>query len=122
MVYYIISFLLIVALGFWVVKLMREKRESEKEVVLVEREKDDYVVLGRGLAEYNLKLQEKKQEAKNKILEMLNGKRKVSNQDVVKMLGISSMSVVRYLDELEKEGKVKQIGKTGKKVFYQAIN
>ncbi len=99
-------------------RLYEKNKIIEREVVLVEKEKDEYAQLGRGLAQYNQKLQEKKEEAKNKILEMVAAQARISNHDVAKSLEVSSMSAVRYLDELEKEGKIKQVGKTGKKVFY----
>jgi len=127
MIYYVILILLVVVLVFWIAKLLQEKRESEKEVVLVEREKDDFEKLGSGLVEYNLKLQEKKQEAKNKILEMFSVKQgkgeqvKLSSIEVCKSLGISSSSTARYCDDLEKEGNVKQVGRFGKTVYYQKI-
>jgi len=118
MVYYIFLVLLVVALGFWVIKLVREKKEFEKEVVLVEKEKEDYVALGSGLVEYNQKLHAKRELAKTKILEMFETKTKISNREVAKILGISITTTRRYLDDLESEKKIKQVGKTGKKVIY----
>ncbi len=37
------------------------------------------------------------------------------------MSGISEATATRYLEELEKEGKIKQVGKTGAHVFYEKI-
>ena len=37
----------------------------------------------------------------------------ISNSEIRKALGVSSRTAVRYLDELEKEGKVEQVGKIG---------
>jgi predicted HTH transcriptional regulator len=74
-----------------------------------------------GLEEYNKKTQEKKEQAKQKILEFFKNKNKISNKDVVSLLNISTATAVRYLDELEKEGKVKQVGETGKYVFYSIV-
>lgn len=37
------------------------------------------------------------------------------------MLGISDATAERYLNELEKEGKVRQVGGTGSGVFYEKI-
>ena len=94
-------------------------KNNENEVVLAEKEKDEYAELGRGLAEYNAKLQEKKDKSKAKILEIFGGgKSQISHKDISKALGFSRTSVVRYLDELEKEGKVKQVGKVGQNVAY----
>jgi len=38
---------------------------------------------------------------------------------VENLLLVSDATATRYLDELEKEGKIKQVGKTGKGVFYE---
>jgi Fic family protein len=46
-------------------------------------------------------------------------KNTIANNEVEKLLGVSDASATRYLDELEKQGKVEQIGKTGKHVKYQ---
>ena len=43
----------------------------------------------------------------------------LSNTDIRAALGVSSRTAVRYLDELEKEGKVEQVGKVGHSVTYR---
>jgi len=43
---------------------------------------------------------------------------KVTNDDVEKMLSVSNATAERYLDELEKDGKLVQHGTTGQNVFY----
>lgn len=63
----------------------------------------------------------KKEENKGKILEMLKDKNKITNNDVEKMLGVSDATATRYLDELEKEGKIRQVGRRGRGVFYEII-
>jgi len=74
----------------------------------------------------NLKLanetrQEKKREKINKILEIFSERKEISNDEVEKLLHISDATVTRYLEILEKEGKIKQVGKTGKGVKYERI-
>jgi len=61
-----------------------------------------------------------KQKIKNKekILEFMRDNEKVVNNDIEKLLTVSDSTATRYLDQLEKEGKIKQIGKTGKAVYY----
>ena len=120
MIYYIILVLAVVALASWVAKLYKDKKESDREVGLVENEKNECVALGQGLAQYNQKLQEKKNQVKEKILELFKTKSEISNHDVAEKLNISRASAFRYLDELEKEGKLKQVGETGAKVVYRA--
>ena len=116
-VYYILI-LGIVGLAVLAGWLWKLKKENEEELARVEKEKDEYEKLGQGLAEYNQKLQEKKAKAKEKILEIFGKKTRVSNKDVAKALDISSATARRYFDELEREGKVKQVGKVGKNVYY----
>ncbi len=60
-----------------------------------------------------------KETHKQGILAMLQEKPEISNSDIRKALGVSSRTVVRYLDELEKEGKVEQVGKIGNAVTYR---
>ena len=55
----------------------------------------------------------------NKILELLNQKTKITNNDVEKLLEVSDATATRYLDELEKSGKIKQIQSTGRGVYYK---
>ena len=60
----------------------------------------------------------KKLENKSKILDFLKENEKVTNNDVEKLTGVSNATAERYLDELEKEGKLQQLGKIGPSVFY----
>ena len=60
----------------------------------------------------------KKAENKDRILEFLKEKERVTNNDIEKLIGVSDATATRYLDELEKEQKVRQIGTTGKYVYY----
>lgn len=45
----------------------------------------------------------------------------VTNDEVEKLLHVSDATATRYLNALEKEGKIKQVGKTGKGVHYVRI-
>ena len=44
----------------------------------------------------------------------------VSNEEIRKHLGVSRRTVVRYLDMLEREGKVEQVGDIGRGVIYRS--
>ena len=48
-------------------------------------------------------------------------KSKITNDEVEKFLHVSDATATRYLSQLEKEGKIKQSGKTGKGVSYSRI-
>jgi len=95
-----------------------DKVEGVREAAALEREKEECLKMGEGLAEYNEKVQEKKEKIMAQILEMAKGGAKVSNREVAKKLGVARTSALRYLDELEKQGKLKQVGKTGVSVIY----
>jgi len=61
---------------------------------------------------------EKKAENKNKILTFVQEHGKIQNNDIEKLAGVSNATAERYLDELEKEGKLTQHGSIGQGVFY----
>jgi predicted HTH transcriptional regulator len=68
---------------------------------------------------YRDKQQKQKGENKEKILQELQSKNKITNNDIEKLLNVSDATATRYLEELEKENKIEQIGKTGRSVYYQ---
>jgi len=117
----VILILIIFGLGMWVWKLRNEKFEQEGEALMEQKEKDEYIEMGKGLAEYNQMVQEKREKAKAKILEMFGKSNRLSCSGAAKELHISNASARRYFDDLEAENKVKQVGKTGKNVFYSKI-
>ncbi|MDP2665332.1 MAG: DUF977 family protein [bacterium] len=64
------------------------------------------------------KQMEQKTGNKQKILEFVQANEKIQNNDVEKLAGVSNATAERYLDELEKEGKLTQHGTIGQSVFY----
>lgn len=73
-------------------------------------------------AEPKSKQTEHKESEKQAILVLMQtGNEPLTNEYVRQMLGISEATATRYFDELEREGKVKQVGKTGAHVFYEKI-
>lgn len=60
----------------------------------------------------------RKTKNKQKILEFIQANGKTQNNDVEKLVGVSNATAERYLDELEKEGKLTQHGTIGQNVFY----
>lgn len=65
--------------------------------------------------------QKKKEENLQKIRELFNTRERLANNDIENLLGVSDATVTRYLDELEKEGYIRQVGKTGKFVYYERV-
>ncbi|PIR46582.1 MAG: hypothetical protein COV07_03565 [Candidatus Vogelbacteria bacterium CG10_big_fil_rev_8_21_14_0_10_45_14] len=70
---------------------------------------------------FNDEQTENKENNKRKILELLNTKHQITNNDVENSLEVSDATAERYLNELEKEGKVKQVDRTGKHVYYEKV-
>jgi Fic family protein len=109
----IIAGIIAVALGYWFGKKHSPKMANESEG----EEKS---------GEKKISLIEKHGEEKKRNLEailglMESGNQPLTNNQVEQMLGIPESTVTRYFDELEKEGKVKQVGKTGRDVFYERV-
>lgn len=73
----------------------------------------------RGICEIKDMRNKKKEDRKKKILSLIKKKGKADNENLRKLLNISGKTVVNYCDELEKEGKIKQVGKTGCSVYYK---
>jgi len=71
------------------------------------------------LAAFNAERDKKEAETLQKILSFAEGKEKITNNDVEKLLGVSDSTAERYLNELEKQGKLKQIADTGRGVYYK---
>jgi len=64
---------------------------------------------------------ERKSKNKDLILKLIQKNERITNDDVEKLCRVSDATAERYLDELEKESKIIQNGKTGKDVYYTKI-
>jgi len=71
-----------------------------------------------GLPDLIQRQAKEKKEHKQKILNMLDLQVQITNNDIEKLLGVSDKTVQRYFNELQSEGKIKQVGETGRSVFY----
>ena len=60
-----------------------------------------------------------KEEHKQKIMEFFESREQAANDDIEVLLGVSNATTERYLDELEEEGRLTQIGRTGRSVYYK---
>ena len=79
----------------------------------------------------NAKIQATKRKRLDKIMAAIEGKgpttlklrrvNAITNDEVEKLLRVSDATATRYLDTLEKEGRVRQEGKTGRSVVYVRI-
>jgi len=72
--------------------------------------------------EGHVALKERTGKRKSRIMEFAREKGKVVNDDVEDMFCISDDTARNYLDELEHDGKLKQVGETGRGVYYTVIS
>jgi len=110
----ILLFTIIIIAGFRIYALKREIVALSKEL---ENDKKEFSTL----SAYNEKEVEIKNRNKDKVMKMFGKQNKISNKDVAKELDISSTTSFRYLEELEKEGKIKQNNKFGRRVYYTKV-
>jgi len=68
-----------------------------------------------------LAIQFRKRKKLDKIMSLFLQQSKIMNDDVEKFLHVSDATAERYLNILEKENKIKQVGKTGHAVSYSRI-
>lgn len=111
--YYFIIFILGLVVGggvVWAVRKKTFKPAASQEAVLEKKE---------SLIE---KQAREKEENRRKILDLLETQTPLTNNQVEELLGVSDATATRYLEDLEKEGKIRQVGKTGKYVCYERVN
>jgi hypothetical protein len=66
-------------------------------------------------------IQFRKRKKLDKVMSLFLKHSKITNDEVEKFLHVSDATATRYLSQLEKEGRIKQSGKTGKGVSYSRI-
>jgi predicted HTH transcriptional regulator len=66
-------------------------------------------------------IQFRKRKKLDRVMSLFLKQSKITNDEVEKFLHVSDATTTRYLSQLEKEGKIKQTGKTGHSVFYSKI-
>jgi len=66
-------------------------------------------------------IQFRKRKKLDKVMSLFLKHSKITNDEVEKFLHVSDATATRYLSILEKENKIKQVGKTGKGVSYSRI-
>ena len=64
---------------------------------------------------------EEKAERKQKILGLLARQSSLTNNQIEELLGVSDATATRYMEELEQEGRVRQVGEKGRFVRYEKI-
>jgi predicted HTH transcriptional regulator len=93
----------------------RIKKENSKLKIQLEKQKCDN--LNTFIASGNQK-QNEIDIRKTKILEFLTNHETITNDQVESLVKDSNSTAYRLLESLEQEGRISQIGKTGKDVYY----
>jgi Fic family protein len=88
--------------GYWLGRKKPLNQIKVKDKGLIERQAD-----------------EKRQNIEAILGLMESGNQPLTNNHVEQMLGIPESTVTRYFDELEREGRVRQVGATGRDVYYE---
>jgi len=104
----------------WFSNKLKEMQEMKQEAGRVEREVKREREIWYGFSEFNEKMGKVKEERKQKIMDELKRVGKTQTNAVADLLDISRATAFRYLEELEKEGVIEQVGKTGREVEYRA--
>ncbi len=72
-----------------------------------------------GICKSAVETASQKEARKQKTLALIQERGELSNSEIREALGVSSRTTVRYLDELEAEEKIQQVGKIGRAVTYR---
>lgn len=94
-----------VVVGIWLSRKRSKKASEAKEI--------------EGLNKKNQERGDEKEKRKERILNFLQMRKKTSNDEIQELLNVSDASAENYLDELEKEGKIRQVGEKGRFVEYK---
>jgi len=60
-------------------------------------------------------------ENQKKVREYFKTQSRATNDDIQRILGVSDATATRYLEALEKEGLIRQVGGAGRGVYYEKI-
>jgi predicted HTH transcriptional regulator len=108
----ILLFIIALVIIVVVFVLLMLRRESKRHGTSA---KEEFV----GICASAIETASQKEGRKQTTLAMIQEKDAVSNSEIRKALGVSSRTAVRYLDELEAEGKIEQVGRVGHAVTYR---
>lgn len=102
-IYIILILSLIIILLLWTISGLKHVVSGAKEIKDIR----------------NSVLSKKKEENKKKILSLLKAKKKWTNKELKKELKVTRRTIINYCDELEKKGKIVQVGKSGRDTYYK---
>lgn len=114
MIYLIIGLVIGFVLG-WVLKPIKQTEKFvEKEAGFISESVEEKQ---KNLEKARAYIAKKAKENPGEIADASHGAR-ITNDDLQKALDVSDATIVRYLNDLESEGLIKQVGDTGQSVYY----
>jgi len=96
-------------------KIKDDRREMQQPKQKEQEQEED----ASGLESFNAKRQKKIEGRKDKIVEAIKKKGSIQTGKVSDMLDVSRNTAYRYLEELEKENRIKQTQESGRAVRYR---
>lgn len=119
MLYATLIFIILIITGFVLIKSKQNIEKLNKENAFLKDilEEKKCESLNTTLAS-NLLKQKETNDRNWKILEYLSKHETITNDQVEAMFKISNSTAYRTLEALEREGKIVQIGQSGRNVFY----
>lgn len=117
LLFFIIALLAAVA-GVWV-RWRRKYEIVEQELRRTQKELEKERELFNGFDEYNKKIAWLKAERKQKIMDEIQKQGGISAHKAADLIEVSRFTAFRHLEELEQEGKIKQVGSFGRGVIYK---
>ncbi len=112
----IIYFILGLVVG---ILITRQTADSKNQTHKQHPDKLEYVGVSSKATGLIEKQSTEKAKHKEAIMNFLEKQNQIDNNQVQELLGVSDATATRYLEELEKEGFIKQVGSTGRSVYYQ---
>ena len=97
-------------------KTEKEEREPQKREEKDEPPQKEKLGLLRQMAQATIQFRIQKKLLK--VMELFVKQTEITNDEVEKLLHVSDATATRYLAELEKRGKIRQVGTTGRGVKY----
>ena len=96
-------------------KTPEPEKEKPKVSYLKSQKWNELLVMARNAMQF------RKRKKLDRVMSLFLQQSKITNDEVEKLLHVSDATATRYLSQLEKEGKIKQHGRTGAGVSYSKL-
>lgn len=102
----------------------RKREEQEVEIARLQKEKEEALKMCAaefGFDAFNRKMKQEKEARKATIMQAIAKDGQITTRNAADLLDASRVSAFRYLEELEQEKKIEQVGAFGREVSYRAV-